>query len=154
MPSGRPPFVPSDEFIEDLCAMICEGKTIPKAMAALKAAKKPYPVCTERLLYQCLGRDGEAYERLRDAYDRAMEVRLVNRLDRMHEIADGPGPEEDSPVRVNRDRVRLENMRWEASKLIPRYRDRQELDVNVLQGSAERMQEMRKRDPGPTTQSD
>jgi hypothetical protein len=116
----------SDDDVRLCLAMMEDGFTLKDACRA-KGFK--YESIRDRVY------TNEAHSAL---YARARELYLENRVQTMNEIVD---TEED----VQRARLKCDNIKWEASRVVKKYREKQEIEHSGSVDFEARLAEARKR---------
>jgi hypothetical protein len=118
-------------IINDLCDLICEGKSTREAIQVLK---QDIPKITRKVLFDWINKDKSKSNQ----YARAMEYRADVVFDEIIQIADNSegdtytdeetGKTKVDHENINRSRLRVDARKWAISKMLPKkYGDK--LDI-------------------------
>jgi hypothetical protein len=97
---------------ETVCLEIEKGKALRKVCPAFMSVDKFHKMCSDD-------------KQLNERYARACEIRAETIFDEIIDISDGSSHAFDDPVKIQRDRLKIDARKWAASKLAPkRYGDK------------------------------
>jgi hypothetical protein len=149
--SGRPAAVPySEEVTDEICRRIAEGESLRRICSEEDMPKR-------RTVFDWL----DAYEEFRTKYARAREWQAETHVDEMQDIADDARNDwmevndPDNPgfrlngEHIQRSKVRLEQRRWYAEKLLPKkYGLRQHIEHSGTVSIADALREAKEKRRG------